>query len=115
MTTHSRQADGRYVVRLPFISSPATLGESKTAALASYERLEKRLTRDANLAPVYHEFLAEYRDLGHISLVSSKEHDSPHAVYLPHHPVVRLSSLTTKLRVVFNASNPTSQKRSVLK
>ena len=34
--------------------------------------------------------------------------DSAQIVYLPHHPVLRESSSTTKLRVVFNASSLTS-------
>ncbi|KAK2577645.1 hypothetical protein KPH14_012903, partial [Odynerus spinipes] len=33
--------------------------------------------------------------------------------YLPHHGVLKPSSTTTKLRVVFNGSSPTSSGRSI--
>ena len=35
------------------------------------------------------------------------------AVYLPHHPVVRTTALTTKVRVVFDASCKTANGRSL--
>lgn len=36
-----------------------------------------------------------------------------HCVYIPHHPIIRESSTTTRLRVVFNASNRTSNGTSL--
>lgn len=39
--------------------------------------------------------------------------ESTQVVYLPHHPVIRESSSTTKLRVVFNASSNTSNNTSL--
>lgn len=54
----------------------------------------------------YVEFLKAYEDLGHMSKVNSN--DDVTSYYLPHHCIVRESSLTTKLRVVFNGSAPSS-------
>ncbi|XP_050063210.1 uncharacterized protein LOC126552533 [Aphis gossypii] len=42
--------------------------------------------------------------MGHMKIVSKEENQPSVAFYLPHHPVIKLSSLTTKLRVVFDAS-----------
>ncbi|XP_008182967.1 uncharacterized protein LOC103309407 [Acyrthosiphon pisum] len=42
--------------------------------------------------------------MGHMKIVSKEESQPSAAFYLPHHPVMKLSSLTTKLRVVFDAS-----------
>ncbi|XP_076301710.1 uncharacterized protein LOC143219719 [Lasioglossum baleicum] len=52
---------------------------------------------------LYCSFIEEYRELGHTSLSSELTDEQP-AHYLPHHGVLKPSSTTTKLRVVFNGS-----------
>ncbi|XP_046144393.1 uncharacterized protein LOC123988414 [Osmia bicornis bicornis] len=100
--THSRKPDGKYVARLPFKSeSPIDIGASKGIAVASFYRLEKRLAKDAEQATAYHSFLVEYLQLGHMR--EFLETDPP-----SEQKVIREDSSTTKLRVVFNASMPTS-------
>lgn len=48
-------------------------------------------------------FIKEYIDLCHITEIHP--HDNDHiSFYLTHHCVIKESSLTTKLRVVFNGS-----------
>ncbi|XP_072400953.1 uncharacterized protein [Diabrotica undecimpunctata] len=54
----------------------------------------------------YHEFMQEYIQLGHMSKVEDKtdfNSETPN-YYLPHHGVLKETSLTTKLRVVFDGS-----------
>lgn len=46
----------------------------------------------------------------HMELVTGPESSRDTVVYLPHHPVMKSESLSTKLRVVFNASCATSNK-----
>nr|XP_034192366.1 uncharacterized protein LOC117609798 [Osmia lignaria] len=107
--THSRKPDGKYVARLPFKSEPPIdIGASKGIAVASFYRLEKRLAKDAEQATAYHSFLEEYLRLGHMREFLESDPPLEQKVYLSHHPVIRQDSSTTKLRVVFNASMPTS-------
>ncbi|XP_029172429.1 uncharacterized protein LOC114941586 [Nylanderia fulva] len=108
-STHSRSPTGRYIVRLPFKTPPPlSLGDSRSAALALYTRAEARLKARPEQATEYHAFLQEYKQLGHMMKVSSPRHNSNQIIYIPHHAVIREHSATTHLRVVFNASSPTS-------
>ncbi|GFU68161.1 uncharacterized protein TNCV_248251 [Trichonephila clavipes] len=55
----------------------------------------------------------EYESLGHMSLVNSRSHTSKDQNFLPHHAVIKPSSPTTKLRVVFDASCKTTNGTSL--
>ncbi|XP_070169700.1 uncharacterized protein [Polyergus mexicanus] len=107
--THQRAEDGRYIIRLPFKTNPPLdIGASRETAALLYSKLEQRLRKNPDLAKPYHSFLNEYKSMGHMELVSDENPTLNQAVYIPHHPVLRESSSTTKLRVVFNASCKTS-------
>ena len=102
----TRNSDGRYIVALPFNSKKPQLGESRTQAERRLLSLERKLQRDPDLKQQYHAVLQEYLDLGHLSEV--KPQSSKPGFFLPHHGVIKSSSLTTKLRVVFDGSAVTS-------
>ncbi|XP_070170722.1 uncharacterized protein [Polyergus mexicanus] len=107
--THQRAEDGRYIIRLPFKTNPPLdIGASRETAALLYSKLEQRLRKNPDLAKPYHSFLNEYQSMGHMESVSDENPTLNQAVYIPHHPVLRESSSTTKLRVVFNASCKTS-------
>jgi len=57
--------------------------------------------------------MREYIDLGHMSFVTNNDsindNDFQSIVYLPHHGVLKESSTSTKLRVVFDASAKNSK------
>ncbi|UYV65036.1 hypothetical protein LAZ67_3002885 [Cordylochernes scorpioides] len=90
-TTHERETSGRYIVRLPF-KDPSLLGESKPQAINCF------FENGANL---------ETTAPGHMNEVKGNGNDHK-AFYLPHHPIIKEKSSTTKLRVVFNASSKTT-------
>ncbi|XP_015190535.1 PREDICTED: uncharacterized protein LOC107074034 [Polistes dominula] len=99
--THRNQS-GRYIVRLPFKDNANQLGSSYIKALKRFHALERSLARKPDTRKEYAEFISEYERLGHMERV-----DSPYRTddyYLPHHAVTKQSSVTTKLRVVFDAS-----------
>lgn len=105
--THSRTPEGRYVVRLPIRDGQRVkILDSLYPAKLLWTNLEKRLSTkpDFHFSKAYREFLDEYEELGHMEEVSSNSSTPMVPVYIPHHPIMRESSSTTKIRVVFNAS-----------
>ncbi|XP_055522546.1 uncharacterized protein LOC129716732 [Wyeomyia smithii] len=108
-STVARTHEGRYMVRLPRKPDFAImLGESEATARRRFELLERRLQRDPDLKAEYHKFMREYLDLGHMKPVKPRSSDDTDCYYLPHHPVFKDSSTTTKVRVVFDGSAKTS-------
>lgn len=106
VSTIRRDQNGRFIVSIPFKNNLRELGESKAIASKRLISLEKRLQRNPIHKEQYITFLAEYEKLGHMQKTSE---EAPHKVsyYLPHHCVVKADSLTTKVRVVFDASSAT--------
>lgn len=89
------------------------IGESKTNAFRRFRWLEQRLDKNANLKSQFHDFVQQYIDLGHMHEVHDDDDDQRIECYLPHHPVVKESSTTTKVRVVFDGSAKTSTGKSL--
>ncbi|XP_026467582.1 uncharacterized protein LOC113371152 [Ctenocephalides felis] len=108
----SRDSNGRFEVALPFRSDPRiSLGSTYSQAYKRFMNLEKRLTNNKKLAADYDNFIREYIRLGHatkIDKIENRNLDKHNYYYLPHHAIVREASLTTKLRVVFDASAKSS-------
>ncbi|XP_058840891.1 uncharacterized protein LOC131696364 [Topomyia yanbarensis] len=112
--TTTRNEQGRYIVRLP--TKPEIgqmLGESKSAALHRFNLLERRFENNEDLKTAYHSFMREYLQLHHMEPVPDGEQQTRRSFYLPHHPVLKASSSTTKLRVVFGGSAKTSSGNSL--
>lgn len=104
--TITRLDDGRFCARIPLKDSPEVLGDSYQRAKHCFLSLERRNQSRPLFQKMYREFMAEYRDLGHMTECQSMPfHEN--AYFIPHHGVLSNSS-TTKLRTVFNASSPTS-------
>lgn len=105
----TRTDEGRFSVAIPLKMSETSLGNSFDRAKQCFFSLERRLQRLPKLKQMYTDFMAEYKDLGHMSVIAdNSDSNTQRSYYLPHHGVLRESSTTTKLRVVFNASAPTS-------
>lgn len=115
--THERNESGRYVVRLPFKENAEPLGRSRNIAVATLLQMEKKFERDPKLKEEYVKCLNEYLDLGHMVEAVGREEDrieNGHGCcYLPHHAVVKRDRITTKVRVVFDASRKTTSKASL--
>lgn len=105
--TYQRTDAGRFIVTLPTKRNINELGNTREMALKRFYALERRLSGNEALQIHYSQFMKEYRELKHMRLVEEKK-DSQNNIstvsYLPHHAVTKLDSLTTKVRVVFDAS-----------
>ncbi|GFW54359.1 integrase catalytic domain-containing protein [Trichonephila clavipes] len=101
VNSHIRNADGRYILKLPF-RDDSSIGDSKEGALKRFYSLERKLHKNNQLKEQYTEFMEEYQNLGHMTPLAS-DVKSPH-YFLPHHGVINDNSSTTKLRVVFDCS-----------
>lgn len=110
--TTTRSINGRFIVKYPFnVDIETKLGNSKTIALKRFKNLESRLSRDENLKTQYVQFMREYKDLGHMTLIGNLIDDyseDAESYFLPHTAVLRDSAVTTKCRVVFDGSCKTS-------
>ncbi|GFT08947.1 integrase catalytic domain-containing protein [Trichonephila clavipes] len=110
--THSRDDQGRYTVAMPLKEDPSCLGESKQTVIQRLNSLWKRLSRDKEYLCMYEKFLQEYEDF-------FRPHEGNqgggvwNCIYMPHHGVYRPEKSTTKLRTVFNASNPSTSGKSL--
>ncbi|GBN49736.1 hypothetical protein AVEN_67689-1, partial [Araneus ventricosus] len=107
--THYRNSEGRYVVQMPFKPEieKISLGDSYQMASKRLDNLWKRLNRDPTMKFLYSEFLREYKNLNHMEEITNCNHSND-GYFLPHQGVLRPSSITTKLRVVFDASAKTT-------
>nr|XP_031836767.1 uncharacterized protein LOC116428794 [Nomia melanderi] len=107
--TTTRDDDGRYIVKIPFTSKLSDLGESRTQAENRLLGMERRLAKDPELHRQYCAFMTDYETLGHMTRITNKRViDERPNYYLPHHAVIKESSFTTKLRVVFDGSAKSS-------
>lgn len=106
-----RTEDGRFCVKLPLTDDIDCLGESYFTAKHRFLNLERRFRKHPELKSAYVNFINEYHSLGHLS---PAQEDRPASSYfVPHHPVIREDSESTRLRVVFDASARTTSGLSI--
>lgn len=101
--------EGRYIVGLPWKQScqKDQLANNEVMARKRMYALDRKLNSDPDLKTRYDEAILAFESEGIIHEVPAEELNCTpiHPVfYLPHRPVVKESSLTTKVRPVFDAS-----------
>ena len=100
------RVEGRYSVGLPWRDGMAErLKSNRASAQKRLANLNLRLERDDKLRDSYHDFFQLMEDQGIVEEVPEEEIETTRPVYyLPHHPVVKETSVSTKVRPVFDAS-----------
>ncbi|KAJ8018051.1 hypothetical protein HOLleu_44175 [Holothuria leucospilota] len=100
-------SDNRYTVALPWKSDVdrSRLLNNEALAMKRTDRQANRPSQDPKLERQYNKALVEMEESGVIEEVPNSELVSPYPTYyMPHRPVVRDSSVSTKVRPVFDAS-----------
>lgn len=110
MKTTVRNEDGSYTVQIPFKDEIPILGDSKGRAMARFLQNERKLEKNPERLELYNSTLREYLQLGHMRLVTNQ---SLGKYYIPHQAVIKEDSVTTPLRVVFDASSRSSNGKSL--
>lgn len=99
---------GRYMVRLPFKSNPQSenfLGESYHAAHVRLKSMLHKFTKNEQFKKNYEGSINSSIEAGYIRPATPAEiADKKNCYFMPHHAVVKESSTTTKMRLVFDAS-----------
>ena len=101
-----RDLDGRYRIKLPRRDPASELGNSTQMAHKRFLQNEKSLMKKGKWS-AFSAAVQEYEDLGHSEAVPVADLDKPFSqvfFYLTMHGVVKDSSTTTKLRIVFDVS-----------
>jgi hypothetical protein len=103
--TIKRDAQGRFIARLPFRSNPPDLGDSHAGAVKRFRSLESKLNRHPELKEQYSNFMTEYRQLNHMELLKDPTINFENSCYLPHHAVLKQSSRLLTLSPFLSKNN----------
>ena len=98
--------DGRYSVNLPFKEHHDMLPDNYETALVRLNSNLKRLRSQPEVLKQYDEVINDQLKAGIVERVEPAEiSEVGKTHYIPHHAVIRKNALSTKLRVVFDASS----------
>ena len=92
-----------YQVSIPWKSDVERLPNNYAMAFKRLLNTEKKLLKEKSLREVYSKTIQNYISKGYVKKVETSSNDSV-GWYLPHFPVINTNSITTKTRIVFDAS-----------
>ena len=94
----------RYEVELPWIDGHPEVPYHLNMCQTRLKLLQRRLCQRPELMQEYSRIIQEQINLGIVETVEPETSRNKMIHYLPHHGVVRMSSETTKLRIVYDGS-----------
>ena len=97
----------RYEVTLPKTDAISQLGSSRTQAISRFLSNESS-TKKRGINQQFQEGVSSYLELGHAEEVPAEDNPPQPHFYMPMHCVLKESSSSTKLRIVFDGSAVTS-------
>ncbi|KIH57626.1 hypothetical protein ANCDUO_12180, partial [Ancylostoma duodenale] len=97
--------DGYLHVQFPWKTSHPRLADNKMLALKRLQSQFRSFQSKQHLWKEYANTINDYHSKGIIEEVDEHQFDDHRVYYIPHQAVIKESSATTKLRVVFDASS----------
>jgi len=97
--------NNRYQVTWPWKPNSFSLSNNYSVIFRRLKSLLSRLKMDAKLLQSYNNILKQQLDLDIIEVVDDNKLTNSRKYYLPHHPVLTPSKITTKTRIIYNASS----------
>ena len=98
-----RQSDGRYEIKIPWIPGSELSDTNESQSQKRLQNVERKLRQNKQLRNDYTEIVNSQLTDG-ITEIVPDEPTGKCVFYLPQKPVVRQDAMTTKTRMVFNAS-----------
>ena len=95
---------GRYEVSLPWKDPAVSMPDNYKLCIKRLHANLQRLRQNPQLLQQYHEVMKEQLRQGIIEPVSIEGSDTDNFHYIPHHAVIKRHNLTTKIRIVYDAS-----------
>ena len=104
-----RNSEGHYIVALPHRDSAPLLGASRPQAMRWFQQNRTSLMKRGRWED-FQRAVAEFGELGHAEPVPLQDLSKPpeESYYMPMHGVVKETSTSTNLRVVFDACTQTT-------
>lgn len=104
-TQYVHKEAGRYVVPLMIRHQGRLTSTNRSVAENRLRRQLQRFDGQQELLQEYDRTISEYFKEGHAERVDTSREPEATVYYLPHHAVIRREAITTKIRVVFDASS----------
>lgn len=101
--TTTRDIYGRFVVRLPFKTETKNISNTQDIAFKRLRQIQKRMQADKKFAEQYTNAINEYIKTGHL-IPLTKQQQQTQGYYIPHHAIIKEERITTKVRIVYDAS-----------
>ncbi|GBM22766.1 hypothetical protein AVEN_238310-1 [Araneus ventricosus] len=92
--------DGRYELCLPFKSDVIELPSNKELTWKRHKKMCERAQRNGLLD----DYKAVFKEWKELKIIEKMDCENETSLFLPHRPVVKTDSITTKIRPVFDAS-----------
>ena len=94
----------QYEVELPFKNNHPLISDNYSLCIKRLEALNKKFSKNNDLFTAYNDIVKNQLEAGIIEQVSNHSAVTGNVHYLPHRPIVREDKVTTKIRMVFDAS-----------
>ena len=99
-----QKAEERYQVAWPWRNENCNLPQNYELSMGRLKSLYKRLQGEPELLQQYNDIILNQLEKNMIEVVEDHTEQSNRRHYIPHHAVIKPSSNTTKVRVVYDAS-----------